>query len=232
MARANRRNSPRRRGAPRLKQLPWRLPSNPYRPVEVLSADQLEAIHDASLRVLEELGIEFMSPEALEVLARAGADVDRASGVVRFDRGLIAELIDQAPGQVTVTPRNPARRLILGGDRVVFTSVGGPPNVHDAERGRRPGNIKDYRDLLRLIQSLEVVHCIGNQPVAPTDLPAESRHLDCYLANLTLTDRVFLSTSIGAGRVRDAVEMAAIAGGVSLAALAERPALISNININ
>jgi trimethylamine--corrinoid protein Co-methyltransferase len=232
MARANRRNSPRRRGEHTIKQLPWRLPSNPYRPIEVFSADQLESIHDASLRVLEELGIEFMSPQALDVLARAGADVDRASGVVRFDRGLIAELLDKAPAQVTVTPRNPARRLTLGGDRVVFASVGGPPNVHDAERGRRPGNMKDYRDLLRLIHSLEVVHCIGNQPVAPTDLPAESRHLDCYLANLTLTDRVFLSTSIGAERVRDAVEMLAIARGVSLDELAERPAVISNININ
>ena len=232
MARANRRNTPRRSRERGIEQLPWRLPTNPYRPIEVLSADQLESIHDASLRVLEQLGIEFMSPEALDVLARAGAEVDRASGVVRFDRGLIAELIDKAPGQVTVTPRNPARQLILGGDRVVFTSVGGPPNVHDAERGRRPGNIKDYGDLLRLIQSLEVVHCIGNQPVAPTDLPAESRHLDCYLANLTLTDRVFLSTSIGAERVRDAVEMAAIARGASLEQLAERPALISNININ
>ncbi|MHA1152856.1 MAG: trimethylamine methyltransferase family protein [Alphaproteobacteria bacterium] len=232
MARANRRNSPRRRGERTIKQPPWRLPTNPYRPIEVLSADQLEAVHDASLRVLEELGIEFMSTEALEVLARAGADVDRASGVVRFDRGLIAELLGQAPAEVTVTPRNPARRLILGGDRVVFTSVGGPPNVHDAERGRRPGNIEDYCDILRLIQSLEVVHCIGNQPVAPTDLPAESRHLDCYLANLTLTDRVFLSTSIGAERVRDAVEMLAIARGVSLDELAVQPAVISNININ
>ena len=232
MVRANRRNSPRRRRERSIKQLPWRLPTNPYRPIEVLSADQLESIHDASLRVLEELGIEFMSPEALDVLARAGAEVDRASGVVRFDRGLIAEWIDKAPAEITVTPRNPARQLILGGDRVVFTSVGGPPNVHDAERGRRPGNFADYCDILRLIQSLEVVHCIGNQPVAPTDLPAESRHLDCYLANLTLTDRVFLSTSIGAERVHDAVEMLAIARGVSLDELAERPALISNINVN
>jgi trimethylamine--corrinoid protein Co-methyltransferase len=232
MARANRRNAPRRRGQRSIKQLPWRLPANPYRPIEVLSADQLEAIHDASLRVLEELGIEFMSPEALDVLARAGAQVDRASGVVRFERGLIAEMLDKAPATATVTPRNPARRLRLGGAQMVFTSVGGPPNVHDGERGRRPGNIKDYCDILRLIQSLEVVHCIGNQPVAPTDLPAESRHLDCYLANLTLTDKAFLSTSIGAGRVHDAVEMLAIARGASLEELAESPAVMSNININ
>ena len=232
MARANRRNSPRRRGARGIEQLPWRLPRNPYRPVEILSADQIEAIHDASLGVLEELGLEFMSPAALDVLARGGAEVDRDSGVVRFDRGLIAELLDQAPAEITVTPRDPARKLLLGGDRMVFASVGGPPNAHDCERGRRPGNFTDYCDILRLIQSLDVVHCIGNQPVAPTDLPAESRHLDCYLANLTLTDRVFLSTSIGAERVRDAVEMVAISRGIGLEELAESPGVMSNININ
>jgi trimethylamine--corrinoid protein Co-methyltransferase len=232
MARANRRNTPRRRGARGIKQLPWRLPRNPYRPIEVLSADQVEEIHDASLRVLEELGLEFMSPEALDVLARGGAEVDRGSGMVRFDRGLIADMVGKAPGQVTVTPRDPARRLTLGGKSIVFTSVGGPPNAHDCERGRRPGNFADYCDILRLIQSLEMVHCIGNQPVAPTDLPAESRHLDCYLANLTLTDRVFLNTSIGAERVLDAAEMVAISCGVSLDELAERPGVISNINVN
>ena len=73
MARANRRNTPRRSRERSIEQLPWRLPTNPYRPIEVLSADQLESIHDTSLRVLEQLGIEFMSPEALDVLARAGA---------------------------------------------------------------------------------------------------------------------------------------------------------------
>jgi len=232
MVRANRRIARRRRGATAIKQLAWRLPVNPFRPTEVLNPDQLEAVHGTSLQVLEDLGIEFMSPEALDVLARGGAQVDRDSGLVRFDRGLIAELLGKAPARVTVTPRDPARRLILGDKRMVFASVGGPPNVHDCERGRRPGNFADYCDILRLIQSLEIVHCIGNQPCAPTDLPAESRHLDCYQANLTLTDRVFLSTSIGADRVRDAVEMVAIARGDSLEELAARPGVISNINVN
>ncbi|MCH8926019.1 MAG: trimethylamine methyltransferase family protein [Proteobacteria bacterium] len=199
---------------------------------KTLSQEQIEHIHRASLEVIETLGVDMWSDEGLDIFDAAGAEVDRANRHVRMDRALIEDAVAKAPAEVTLTPRNPARQLILGGDRVVFTSVGGPPNVHDAERGRRPGNIKDYGDLLRLIQSLEVVHCIGNQPVAPTDLPAESRHLDCYLANLTLTDRVFLSTSIGAERVRDAVEMLAIVRGVSLEELAERPAVISNINVN
>ncbi len=232
MARANRRTAARRRSGGGIQQLPWRAVRNPYRPIEVLYEEQLEAIHRTSLLILEELGIEFMSPAALDLLERSGARVDRETGQARFDRGLIAELLAQAPAEVTLTPRNPERRITLGGNHVNFASVGGPPNVHDCERGRRSGNYADYCDLLRLIQSLNIVHCVGNQPVAPIDLPAESRHLDCYLANVTYTDRVFLSTSIGAERVADAVEIAAIARGASRNELLEAPAVISNININ
>ena len=121
MVRANRRIARRRRGATAIKQLAWRLPVNPFRPTEALNPDQLEAVHDTSLRVLEDLGIEFMSPEALDVLARGGAQVDRDSGLVRFDRGLIAELLGPAPARVNVTPRDPARRLTLG-DKPIISS--------------------------------------------------------------------------------------------------------------
>jgi trimethylamine--corrinoid protein Co-methyltransferase len=56
-------------------QLPLRGLRNSYRPIEVLSADQIEAIHDASMRILEEIGMEFLHPEALDILAETGAEV-------------------------------------------------------------------------------------------------------------------------------------------------------------
>ena len=232
MARANRRNLSRRRAGNTIQQLPWRSITNPYKPLEILSEDQVEAIHSASQQILEEMGIEVMSDQALDLLAAAGAEVDRADNVVRFDRALIKELIGKAPSQVTVTPRNSDRRITLSGNNVNFSTVGGPPNVHDTEGGRRDGNYEDYCNLLRLAQCLNVVHIIGNQPVAPVDLPAESRHLDCYLANVTLTDRVFQGSSIGAERALDGMDVAAIARGLKREDLINSPAMLSNININ
>ncbi len=232
MARANRRISSRRRAGNTTQQLPWRSITNPYKPLEILSQDQVETIHDASLHILENLGIEVMSDQALDLLAAAGAEVERADNMVRFDRALIEELVAKAPSEVTLTPRNPERRITLGGNKINFSTVGGPPNVHDTERGRRDGNYEDYCDLLRLAQCLNVIHIIGNQPVAPVDLPAESRHLDCYLANVTLTDRVYQGSSIGAERALDGIDMAAIARGLKREDLIDSPAMLSNININ
>lgn len=227
-----RRRSAARRGAPGVKQLPWTRVRNPYPPVEVFTPDQLQRVHDTSMRILEEIGIEFMSEAALRRLEAAGADVDHASGLVRFDRDMVLELVAKAPAEVTLTPRNPEHAVTLGGNHINFGLVGGPPNVQDRVNGRRQGNYDDYRTLLKLAQALNIVHLIGNQPTAPVELPAETRHLDCYLANVTYTDRVYHCSSIGAGRALDGIDIAAIARGTTRAALVDDPAVLTIISVN
>src|SRR5690554_3495531 len=172
-------------------QLPLRRVRNPYPPMRLLSDDQVEAIHAASLRILEELGVEMMSAEARALFARAGAAVDEAAGTVRIDRGMVEAALETAPSAFTLVPREAAHTVHLGGDTINFTLVAGPPNVHDLERGRRSGNLADYRDLIRLAQHFNCIHMLGNQVCAPIELPAGTRHLDTYLANLTLTTKAF-----------------------------------------
>ena len=107
MRRKSQRRGERQRDPAAIPQLPWGQVVNPYRPLEFLSADQVEAIHDASLQLLETVGIEFLSPRALDVLAEAGAEVDRPAQMVRFDRDLVQALVARAPETFTLTPRNP-----------------------------------------------------------------------------------------------------------------------------
>lgn len=221
-----------RRSANVLHQLPWRSVENHFRPLEILDPEQIEQIHLCSMRILEELGIEMMNAEARDLFEKAGAEVDHDSGVIRIDRGLLESLIGTAPSSVTLTPRNPEHAITLGGNHLNFTLVAGPPYVHDCERGRRSGNYRDYCDLVRLAQSLNIIHLIGNQPTAPQELPATTRHLDTYYANLTLTDRTFHCTAIGAQRARDGIEMSAIARGIGMDEIAESPAVLTVINVN
>jgi trimethylamine--corrinoid protein Co-methyltransferase len=200
--------------------------------MEVLSADQLEAIHLTSLRILEELGIEVMSPRALAVLGAAGAEVDPATKTARLDRALVEAALKGAPASFVLTPRNAGRRVILGGNRINFGLVAGPPNVHDFTRGRRAGNYQDYCDFIRLAQYFNAIHLIGNQVCAPIELPANSRHLDTYRANLQYSDKVFHCTAIGAGRALDGVRMMAIARGLTLEQIAANPGVITIISVN
>lgn len=222
----------RRSAADPLPQLPWTAVRNPYPPLKMLSADQIESIHSTSLRILEELGIELMSPAARGYLRAAGASVDESTGVVRIDRALIERALASAPESFELTPRNAQHRVHIGGDSIVFGLVAGPPNVHDLERGRRPGNYRDYCDFIRLAQYFNAIHVIGNQVCAPVDLPANSRHLDAYLANIRYSDRVYHCSAIGAGRAVDGIRMMAIARGITLDQMAASPGVLTIISVN
>lgn len=213
-------------------QLPGGAPASPFAPLEALSADQLEQIHDASMRLLEEQGIELLSGEARELFRRAGAEVDEAGAIVRGPRELFLEAVGHAPDRFVLTPRNPGNAITIGGNHINFGFVSGPPNVHDRVNGRRAGNMADYRRLVSLAQHFNVITFLGNQATAPIDLPPNNRHLDTYRETLLLTDKVFSAVPIGAGRVRHAVEMVALARGLTVEELAGDPSMITNINVN
>jgi trimethylamine---corrinoid protein Co-methyltransferase len=229
MAREAQRRERRTRGGA-LKQLPWRNYRNPYRPIEVISADQIEAIHNASMRVLEEIGIDFLDEPARVRLKTAGAHVEAGSQRVRFDRAMVLELVAKTPSEVLLHARNPERNLTFGGNHINFGSVASAPNVSDMDKGRRPGQYEDYCNLLRLCQSLNIVQFISGYPVEPADLPPLSRHLDAHYAAITLTDRIWHPYSLGRERIADAIEMICLARGISREQLAKEPGLFSIIN--
>jgi trimethylamine--corrinoid protein Co-methyltransferase len=221
-----------RRTVQRVPQMPWRDIVNPYRPYEVLSADQVDAIHLASLRVLEEIGMEVLHEPTRAILKSAGVDVDHASQRVRFDRAFIEQSIAKAPSSFTLQARNSARNVTIGDNRFVVASVGGPAYISDLDRGRRDGSYADMCDFIRVVQCLNIVHQEGGGPAEPLDLPGESRHLDLYLAQITLTDKTWQGWGLGGHRARDAIEMNRIALQTTADELRRKPAQLTIINTN
>ncbi len=215
-----------------VQQLPWRRVTNPYEPIRVLRPEAVEAIHNASMEVLERLGIEFLDRRALELLEAAGATVDQDSRMVRFDRALVMAAIDKAPKTFTLFARNPERNVLLGGNHITFDSVGGPPNASDLAGGRRSGNFEDFNNFVRLVQSLNVLHLCGGAPIAPIELNAETRHLDCNLAYLNLTDKAWHASGLGRRRMADSIEMLAIARNKTRREIAAEPGVYTTINAN
>lgn len=215
-----------------ISQRPWRKIVNHLPPTELLSADQIEKIHDSSLRLLEEIGIEFLHPEAMAILQKAGAVVTPGSAQVKFDRGLVLEMIAKAPRTVTLHARNPAHNLEVGGNVVNFATVASAPNAHDRAGGRRSGNFQDYLNFLKLGQSLNCIHLYGGYPVEPVDLPPQTRHLDCLAAFVTHADKPFHAYSLGHARITDGIEIARIARGISAEQLRREPSLFTIVNSN
>ncbi len=213
-------------------QLPYRKLNFPFPPTALISEEQLEEIHEASLDVLEQVGVVFLSKRALNIFKAAGADVDEKAQLVRMDRNLVMESIKTAPSSFTMTARNPERNVLMGGTRINVSNATTPPFCSDLKGGRRTGTFKDYRELLKLCQHLNVVHFLYGWPVEPQDLPAETRHLDAYRAYVTLTDKVWRAYAISDATIRDGLEMARIARGIDVEQMRSEPSLLANINTN
>jgi len=221
-----------RRAAPGIVQLPWRRLVNPLRPVEILSADHVEAIHRASLRILAEIGLEVLGDRALDAFTGAGATVDRLSRNVRLDPGHLEALVSTAPAEFELHARNPERNVTFGGSNLVFGAVGGPAFVTDIDRGRRAGNFADFVDYVRIIGALDVIHQEGGGPLEPNDLPVETRHLDMYRTFAVELDKTWQCLGFGARPVDDAIEVACLIRGIDRDRLLREPSLMTVINTN
>jgi trimethylamine--corrinoid protein Co-methyltransferase len=211
-------------------QRPWAQPRMRYGPTQVLSADEIESIHHASLRVLAELGMDFLDPDARDRLKAAGAETSPDTQRVKFDPHFVTETIASAPSSFALHARNPEHDLQIGGDWMAFGTVGSPPNVSDLDRGRRIGNRVDYQNLLRLGQALNAVHFLAGYPVEPVDLHHGVRHLHATYDALTLMDKAIHCYSLGRQRNIDVLEMIRIARGIQDAQLDSQPSVFTVVN--
>ncbi len=205
-------------------------PRLPFPPTEFVSADELEAIHNASLEVLEDIGIDFIHDGAKQILKQAGVTLTPGSDRVRFDRGFVLDAIKTCPPQFRMRARNPLHDIQVGGNNMFFTMMASAPNCSDADNGRRPGNRQDFQNLLKLNQMHNVLHAVGGYPVEPVDLHAGIRHLECLADTVSMTDKVFSIYSLGKERNLDGMEIARIARGVSHEQFAREPSVFTIIN--
>ena len=217
-----------RAGSSVIDQMPWRIPVNPDRPTEPLDADGVQAIHRGAMRILRDIGIEFLNPDAVEHLRAAGCIVNGTN--VRMDEDFVMEMVARAPETFTMTPRNPEREVIMGGKHMLFVNVSSPPNSWDLERGKRSGTFESFQEFIKLTQYFNCIHIAGGYPVEPIDIHPSVRHLDCLYEKLTLTDKVVHAYSLGTERVEDVMEMVKIAGGLTEEEFQAKPRMYTNIN--
>lgn len=203
-----------------------------YQPQEIISADHIGHIHETALRILEEVGMKVLAESAREIYVEAGFSVDHSTEIVKFDFHGLEELVAKAPSEFELTARNPVHSVKFGGPHGVFTSVGGPAYVSDLDRGRRDGTYAEVCDFLKLVQSLNIIHQEGGGGFEALDLPAETRHLDLFYAEITLTDKNWQPWCMGRSQTTDALNMAAISLGKRVEDLIETPVFAGIINTN
>jgi trimethylamine--corrinoid protein Co-methyltransferase len=194
--------------------------------VSFLDETDRETLHEQTLTVLEEVGVAYNTPAAMDVLEGTGAVLDRERLTARLPRDLVERCLETAPRTVLLAARDPAHDVVLGDGSLRVTSDGGATYMLDDESGElREGSAADLRTIMRLFDALPDVDYVW-----PT---ISARDLDPLTANLEIAAISFRSCAkhvqTGVRRpeyVAPLLEMIAAVGG---APVAERP-VFSTIN--
>lgn len=184
---------------------------------DILSEESLVAIEATTDRILAEIGIEFRDdPETVRLFREAGGTVTEVADNrwnIKFEPGMIRDILKTAPAIFTQHARNPAQSVQIGGDATVFVPSYGSPFVMDLDRGRRYGTIEDFENFVKLAQASPWMHHSGGTICEPTDIPVNKRHLDMVYAHMRYSDRPFLGSITAASRAEDSIEMSRILFG-------------------
>ncbi|MHB1407058.1 MAG: trimethylamine methyltransferase family protein [Desulfitobacteriaceae bacterium] len=132
--------------------------------VEMLSEQEVQEIHRASLEVLENVGVEFHGARALELFKSKGARVQ--GNTVYLSPRLVEERLALAPARFLLEARDSARSVWIG-ENTVCAPPAGVVYIQDAKEGRRPANQGDYLNLVRIIHQSSIFGTNGGGLVIP-----------------------------------------------------------------
>ncbi len=184
---------------------------------EFLTPTDIEAIHNTSMRLLTEVGIQFPSDEALDIFISHGFKNEGQK--VFFSEGQVMEAIKSVPSTFTINARNPDRDVSIGSGRPVFAPGLGSPFLVEttpAASGKRDATLADYQNAVRLAQILPNQDLNGYQMVMPVDIPSEQVYLEMLLAGMFFSDKAFIGCTDGHRGSSYTMDMAKILFGEHL----------------
>ncbi|ATU95304.1 trimethylamine methyltransferase family protein [Phyllobacterium zundukense] len=179
--------------------------------LEPMNEEQIELIHNASMDILEEVGVIFRDPIALEDWKRAGADVRGER--VHLDRALIMDLIKTIPPDIKYYARNPDNNVELGGKNSIFVPMTGAPYMRDLDDVRRGPTIADLGTFHKLAHMMPALHSSAHHIVEPMDIVVAHRHLHITYSSMKYSDKMFMGMTTSAKNAEDVLDMCAILFG-------------------
>lgn len=193
--------------------------------LKVLTDDQVDRIHEASLRILERTGVRFDSENARKRLLKAGAaNHPTRKNVLTFERSMVEGAIKKIPPYGRYCARNPEKDLTFDGEHVFAHCLGGNPNILDLETGEnRMSTLEDVEKTTKVMDALPNCHSVSTLVVA-TDVPPEMLVIKTQEAMMKNSDKSMSSYALNVDTVDVLAKMwACVTGGIE--ELRKRPLL-------
>jgi len=188
--------------------------SNPKISLNILTDEEVQKIHAATLEVIETVGVRFPTHKALNIFEAHGAAVDRETMIVKVPGRIIEEYLAKAPPVYTLAALDPALDLPLDGNHAYLGTDGCGVEILDAFSGERRRTTKaDVADVARVADALDAIafHWV---PISAQDCPPQSRSLHELQATWGVSQKhVQTETIVTEREMKAAIEMAALLAG-------------------
>ncbi len=214
------------RSAPNFEMLPGLTRNIPL--CEVMDEAQVERIDNASMDILENVGVHFRDPIAIEDWKKAGAKV--VGETVYLDRGLVRDLISTIPSDFTYHARDPKKNVRLGGKHSIFVPMTGAPFLRDLDDVRRNPMLDDLAMFHKLAHMMPALHSSAHHIVEPYDHPISQRHLQITYSSMKYSDKMFMGMTTSPKNAEDVMDMCAILFGEDF--IENNPVTTGNCNGN
>lgn len=191
---------------------------------QTVGLEDIEKIHETSLKIMEEVGIIFSYAPAREILARGGARVEGET--VYFPKGMVERELKHVPSSFTLHGRNPEKNVEINTEQTAFVGPYGAPFVLDIDKGRRPGTLDDFIQLVKLCHMMNNIDVQSHISCEPGDTAAATRHMDMVYNTIKYSDKPLMGSVLGYEAAKESIELAAIAHG-GLEAIKDKPVIIS-----
>lgn len=180
----------------------------PY--MDALLPEQVDIVHDRTMRLLESTGIEFRDDESIEMWRQAGSGggVSIDGYRLRIDREFLMELVALAPSEYTMVGRDPARSVTLGGRKSIFTPAYGAPFVRDLDGNRRNATLDDFHNFAKIAQMTPAMQMAGGVLCEPMDIAVPHRHLHMTYSLMKHSTKPFMGAVTSRERAEDSLTMA------------------------
>jgi len=188
---------------------------------------EINKIHSAAMEILQDIGVAFHDPEALEIFKKNGFKVEGKT--VFFKEKQMMERLSTAPSRFVVHARNPERDVAIGRKDYVLLPGYGSPFIIDTDGEQRNAVMADYIDFCKLVHTSQYLDMMGYLMVMPSDIPPDSSHLDMFLANLLYADKATMASPQDRQKALDNIEMLGILWG-GRDKILNKPVAVAKIN--
>lgn len=180
--------------------------------LEILTGNEVDRIHAATIEVYDRAGIKVWSPEAFQLFVDAGVRVDEKKMTVHPTESFTKDILSTVPKEFCMYGRDPSHKLLLGTDKVYFSLMAEAAKVEDLEGNVRAATMKDVGNLAKLSDWCENIHHTS-QMTTPSDVSQDEAHIHMLWANLRNSRKTSDGYCYSAKNAREELDLAAIVRG-------------------